>query len=285
MIKIPTHKKSEVFHGEIAFVKYVSESTHLPEAPVGNYAHKDDYYVFLFIEKGKGELLIDFEKYELEGSTVRCILPGQVHFPAKQINENGCGWILGVDPILVKEEYKETFEKASLIKSNIHLNENTVNDLKYSASVIHQRLKPGKSHIEESITHDLISYFIGVIAEVYYNGLPASANNRHATITYQFKSLLSTNYRSLKSPSKYASKLNLSPIYLNEAVKKHTGLTVTECIQNEIIIQAKRLLFYTDMSVKEIASELGYEDWAYFSRLFTKVALLSPTQFRKKYFK
>lgn len=283
MTKIPTHKISETFHGEVAFMKYISENGHLPETSVIDYAHRDDYYIFLFIEKGRCKALIDFIEYEITGSTVLCILPGQVHFPVEHTNLKG--WILGIDPMLVKEEYKEIFERTSFIESNIRLNENTINDLKRSVSTIQQRLNPEKTHIKESITHDLLSYYIGVIAEVYYNGLPASANNRHAAITYQFKSLLSANYRSIKSPSRYASKLNLSPIYLNEAVKKTTGLTVTECIQNEIIIQAKRLLFYTNMSVKEIASELGYEDWAYFTRLFTKIALLSPTQFRKKYFK
>jgi YesN/AraC family two-component response regulator len=79
--------------------------------------------------------------------------------------------------------------------------------------------------------------------------------------------------------------LNISPVYLNEAVRKTTGMNVRQCIQNEIITQAKRLLFYTRMSVKEIAIELGYEDYAYFTRLFTKVSALSPVQFRKKYLK
>ncbi|MFV0310334.1 MAG: helix-turn-helix domain-containing protein [Dysgonomonas sp.] len=79
--------------------------------------------------------------------------------------------------------------------------------------------------------------------------------------------------------------MNICPIYLNQAVKAITGLTVSECIRNEIVIQAKRLLFHTNMSIKEIALELGYEDWAYFTRMFSKASSLSPTQFRAKYFK
>ncbi|HAR37126.1 MAG TPA: AraC family transcriptional regulator, partial [Porphyromonadaceae bacterium] len=74
-------------------------------------------------------------------------------------------------------------------------------------------------------------------------------------------------------------------IYLYEAVKQTTGQSVSHYIHNEIVIQAKRLLFYTDRSVKEIALELGYEDYAYFTRLFTKTSKLSPTQFRKKHLK
>jgi len=89
----------------------------------------------------------------------------------------------------------------------------------------------------------------------------------------------------MKSPSQYASKLNISPVYLNEAVKKTTGQTVSDYIQREIMTHAKRLLFYTNLSIKEIALELGYEDWAYFTRLFTKTSAISPRQFRKKHLK
>lgn len=280
MNTIPTHKFSEKFQGEIAFLRYVSESDQLPAV---NYAHRDDYYVFLFIEKGEGKLLIDFKEYEITGTSVHCILPGQVHIPVGNIN--ACGWILAVDTMLVKDEYKEIFEQVSLMGSKVNLNEHIINDLKYCASAIHKRLKSERQHIEESIIHDLLSYYIGITAEIYRKGFPVSKNKRLAAITFQFKTLLSANYPSLKRPSQYADKISISPVYLNEAVKKTTGLTVSECIQNEIIIQAKRLLFYTNLSVKEIALKLGYEDWAYFTRLFTKASKLSPTQFRKKYLK
>lgn len=280
MNTIPIHKLSEKFQGEIAFLRYVSESDQLPAV---DYAHRDDYYVFLFIEKGEGKLLIDFKEYEITETTVHCILPGQVHIPVGNIN--ACGWILAVDSMLVKDEYKEIFEQVSLMGSKANLNEDIINDLKYCASAIHKRLTPERQHIEESIIHDLLSYYIGITAEIYRKGLPVSENKRLATITFQFKTLLSANYQSLKRPSQYATQLNLSPIYLNEAVKKTTGLSVSDCIQNEITIQAKRLLFYTNKSVKEVALELGYEDYAYFTRLFTKASKLSPTQFRKKYLK
>ncbi|MEA4846136.1 MAG: helix-turn-helix domain-containing protein, partial [Clostridiaceae bacterium] len=110
-----------------------------------------------------------------------------------------------------------------------------------------------------------------------------SANNRYADITSRFKSLLSANYKSVKRPSQYASKLNISPVYLNEAVKKTTGISASNCIRDEIVIQAKRLLFYTKISVKEIAQELGYADWTYFTRFFTKAVGISPSYFRKQY--
>ena len=171
-----------------------------------------------------------------------------------------------------------------LVNDSIELNESEVEDLRNCASILHkQLLKSGKQGIGQIVVLDLLSSYIGMIADIYQRGFPVSANNRYADITFRFKSLLSANYQSVKRPSQYASKLNISSVYLNEAVKSTTGISTSDCIRDEIIIQAKRLLFYTKISVKEIAQELGYEDWAYFTRFFTKAAGISPSHFRKQY--
>ena len=87
----------------------------------------------------------------------------------------------------------------------------------------------------------------------------------------------------MKSPAEYAAALNLSLSYLNEAVKACTGFAVSYWIQYEVILEAKRLLYHTDYNVKEIANELGYEDHAYFSRLFKKMVVQTPVEFRRRY--
>lgn len=281
MSKIPIHKLSEKFDGEIAKLKHMSKDRHNLNI---DYAHRDDYYIFFFIEKGNAKLLIDFREYELKENTVYYILPEQVHLVVDH-SIDASAWVLIVDRSYVKDKYKEIFERSSLFKSQIEPNESTINDIQDCISILERRLTTESQSIRQDILHDLLSSYIGMIAEVYQKGLSIQANKRTTIITFQFKELLSANYQSLKSPSQYAAKLNISPIYLNEAVKTVTGLTVSECIRNEIIVRAKRLLFHTTMSVKEIALELGYEDWAYFTRMFSKASLLSPTQFRAKYLK
>lgn len=75
--------------------------------------------------------------------------------------------------------------------------------------------------------------------------------------------------------------LNISEVYLNEAVKNATGLSASGCIRSQVIIEAKRMLAYTDLTPSEIAMELGYTDYSYFSRLFKKETAQSPIEFRK----
>jgi YesN/AraC family two-component response regulator len=77
--------------------------------------------------------------------------------------------------------------------------------------------------------------------------------------------------------------LHLSISYLNEIDKETTGFTVSYWIQQEVVLEAKRLLYYSQCSVKEIAHALGYADHTYFSRLFKKVEGRTPGEFREMY--
>lgn len=107
--------------------------------------------------------------------------------------------------------------------------------------------------------------------------------NRYKEIAWDFRELLESNIRTNRAPSFYAERLNITVAYLNEAVNAVCGMSVSRNIQDEIILQAKRQLVYTTASVKEIAQGLGFDDYSYFTRLFTKVAGVSPTLFRKNY--
>ena len=111
-----------------------------------------------------------------------------------------------------------------------------------------------------------------------------SANSpaRFEIFTKSFKQLLEKNYCTLKRPGQYAEKLNISTSYLNECIKSSSGYSVSQHIQERIILEAKRLLYHTNKSVKEIAFELGYEDYPYFTRLFAKATGTSALTFRKK---
>lgn len=282
MNTIPTRKSSEHFPGEIARMRYFSEDNP-HQTPPDLHAHRDEYYIFLLIEEGGGKLLIDFKEREITGKSVLCILPGQVHLPGTDIR--GRGWFLAVDSMVVRDEYKEIFERFVPAGNTIKLNEGVMNDLSGCAAVIHNRCQSDNGNTGEYILRDLLSSYIGMIAEMYQERFPLAISKRLAVITHEFKSLLTANYRSMKRPAQYAAAMNISSVYLYEVIKETTGQNVGDYIRGEIVIQAKRLLFYTDMSVKEIALELGYEDWAYFTRLFTKVSKLSPTQFRRKYLK
>jgi AraC-like DNA-binding protein len=129
----------------------------------------------------------------------------------------------------------------------------------------------------------LATAIAGMIAEAYRQQQPVAFSKRLTSITLQFKTLVDVHLKTIKSPALYAFMLNISPAYLNEAVKKTTGFPAGYWIQSAAMLEAKRLLFYTGKSIKEIAFELGYDDYAYFTRLFTRLSGMPPTLFRANY--
>src|SRR5690606_5923435 len=98
-----------------------------------------------------------------------------------------------------------------------------------------------------------------------------------------FSRLVEIHFRKKHSVSDYADMLGVAAKTLSNKFKRHDLPQPNEVIKDRIVLEAKRLLNYTGLSVKQIAYDLGYEDPAYFNRLFTNKAGSSPAVFRKKY--
>ena len=198
-------------------------------------------------------------------------------------SNDASAWMLAIDSSLIEIQFKEIFDNNSPFEIRAELSKNVISELTQLISILSRRINTDLQDSGRKVIHNVSSAYISIIAEAYKESATTNINKRALVITSQFKSLLSKNYRNMKSPSEYANALNMSSAYLNEVVKDATGITVSEYIRNEIIIRAKRLLYYTNMSIKDIAIDLGYEDWAYFSRIFSKATNMSPTDFRAKY--
>ncbi|MBK1896633.1 helix-turn-helix domain-containing protein [Chryseobacterium paridis] len=101
-------------------------------------------------------------------------------------------------------------------------------------------------------------------------------------IIRQFNLLVEKNYKSEHSVKFYADQLNKSPKTLSNFFNLYNNGTPSEIIQQRIILEAKRLLLYTNKSAKEIAYELGFEEVAYFSSFFKRSTGASPVLFKKQ---
>lgn len=252
-------------------------------SPPTNLAHRDNNYIFLFQESGTTRMMVDFHELSATGRCTLCILPGQVHH-ALSVNKTKA-WFLAINTELVSNTYRPVFEEYISLYKPVPVSEAEGHSLKKCFSLLVQEDGRQNGKFGEQVMRSLADACIGMFAAAYYNNEQSGAPSNHRTtiITRQFRVLLRHSYRTMKSPSAYAAALNISLSYLNEAVKFTTGLSVTHWIQQEIIIEAKRMLYYTNNTAKEIGYELGYEDHTYFTRLFTKAVGMSPLAFRKKY--
>jgi AraC-like DNA-binding protein len=98
--------------------------------------------------------------------------------------------------------------------------------------------------------------------------------------TLLFRDLLEINYAKLKTVNDYAQLICISEKRLGQATAKVLGKLPKEIINDRILLEAKRLLGYTNLSIKEIGQNLGFEDPAYFIRYFKKNTRATPVEFR-----
>lgn len=246
--------------------------------------HRDDHYIFVFHESGSSKMILDFKEIVLEGAGIFYLLPAQAHQILKF--KQGKGWFLAVDTSMVEEKYRAVFEERISQQKPLIPDRHQLQQIRQCAELLYAVFKQEKpSFITETVLHAFVSAYIGMFAEAYLAEEPHQdvQDLRPGIITRQFKKMLRSQFKTLKKPSGYASALCLSSSYLNECVKHETGFPVSYWIHQEIIFEAKRLLHYSGSNVKQIAFSLGYDDHAYFSRLFTRISGMSPLEFRRCY--
>jgi AraC-like DNA-binding protein len=115
------------------------------------------------------------------------------------------------------------------------------------------------------------------------NDLADNSATQEVEFLRKFSQLVEAHYIKHHNVADYADMLSITPKALSKKISKYSAKTPNDIIKDRIILEAKRLLIHTDLSVKEIGYQLGYEDPAYFVRLFTNQTESSPLLFRKKY--
>lgn len=279
MNKLPQHKASQYSDFGVHLRRIQSPTS--SHAPV-TYAHQDDYYIFGLVEEGTGCGIIDFKEQHFSSGDVFLIQPGQLHRFIS--SENLEGWVLMSDSSFVGSAEKCVFDDFSLFASLLHIDGQRRNELKQITTLLAGRMDCIMNKQTKATARRLVETFISIVAEAVQdiNLQQTTHSRRHMEIVLSFRRLLAEHLATSRSPSYYASLLNISTVYLNEVVKGVTGMNATLYIKNEVVLQAKRILVHTDLAVKEISDRLGIDDYAYFSRLFTQQAGISPTLFRKR---
>ena len=99
----------------------------------------------------------------------------------------------------------------------------------------------------------------------------------------RFVDMLDRYFASEHSVKFYAEQLAMHPNHLNALIKKHTGLSAKESIQNRILLEIKHLLHSTKLSIKQISDQMGFRDPNYFTTFFKRAEKLSPGHYRSSF--
>ena len=245
-------------------------------------AHRDDHYIFFVLEKGSGSIMIDFREVALPAPTLYYILPTQIH--NRMRNEVTDGWFIGIDTAFIPRECRDVFEGQLLLQAPFPCDSGQIKQFRDLLCLLREKSEETDKPFRAPVIQGLVQAFIGLAAGCYHDLHGGDVKQSGlATLASEFKKLLVAELRTIKSPSAYAARLNVSESYLNEALRKTTGFPVSYWIQQEVALEAKRLLYYSELNVKQIAHELGYADHSYFSRFFRKAVGVSALAFREQY--
>lgn len=245
-------------------------------------AHRDDYYILMIVIKGRGILHCDMETIHIKANSIILIKPYQVH-SGTEISEDAEAYFISIAPFVMPPLCNGIFQGLSIPQQFLRLQAAKKSPILATANLLYEAFTEAHAYtplITNNLFHALVIRIAGLFSDSEKK--ESHVKNRAYLIVQQFKQLVS-DHSFLHTPAFFAGKLNITTAHLNDCVKRITGLSVTHFLQDTMLLEAKRHLYYTNDDVKKIAYTLGFEDHAYFSRLFRKLASETPLAFRRKF--
>ncbi|KXX67439.1 helix-turn-helix domain-containing protein [Flammeovirga sp. SJP92] len=241
--------------------------------------HRHDFFFLMALEEANGQHHIDFVHYPIDANTLFIIRPGQVHELVLQ--QRSKGYLIAFDAHLFNED-KELLRKVSQqnhykftshnFKSIVSIFENI--DKEYSKKELkYQAVIKANLEILFVLLHRNMDQKI-----VFHN----RSNIHEQEILEEFIYLLENQTCPNKQVIEYAEILNISSNKLNSITKKLVGKKCSQLIQEQTLLEAKRLLLSTSHHINEIAFKLCFNDPAYFIRFFKKHTHYTPNSFRQQ---
>ena len=255
-----------------------------PKVP---FPHKHDFFQLVFIFKGKGSHEIDFIKHEAKPGDVYIIKPGQVHKWTLDKSTQGCVVEFYLESLrldsLEQDIFHSLYESADLLRAFPEMK--FFKDLCDQMRGEFQGNKTGYQSILKSLLNVMIvSLFRLEDSTRKPTERKQLAAKRGSAFIWQLENLIEANFTEHHNVEFYAQKLQLSPKALTMRVLRLVDKSARDMIQERCLLEARRYLGYTSLSIAEISERLGYEDANYFTRFFRLKIGVTPGQFRNQAF-
>ncbi|MEZ5103604.1 MAG: helix-turn-helix transcriptional regulator [Draconibacterium sp.] len=250
--------------------------------------HKHNYYEICFFTEGGGTHEIDFIEHDIWSPSIHFLRPGQVHLIKR--NEAYKGFLI----IFSEEFFNLNFENIDIIPGYplvtqledgpiLKLDKNQFEEFNMLIQNIEKEMNPGDKDAQQIVVSYLRIFFLKLRQN--FSKMVTTENEVSDSMKktmFSFSQLVDQYYNQIQHVKEYAELLGESPVQLNRAVKSVTGKTASDVIIERLILEAKRLLLFSELSNKEVAYKLNYEDPSYFARIFRKKTGLTPSAFRLK---
>jgi len=257
----------------------------LPVTPLPtDLPHRHSYCEILFFVEGEGFHEIDFHSYSIKAPGIHFVAPGKVHLLTPTSDCKGyiitfpenyyAFYGLTRDALPAIASYFDKAGSAPIV--NLDASAHT-----YFRNLLENMLSDyfEKGTDKNTALAAYMHIFISKCMDVAGGGR-TTPDFSPGDISSRFQELVERHFRELRSVQQYADMLSVTTDYLGRAVKKSLGITTSEYLLEKALLEAKRLLVFTNMTGKEIAYHLHIDDPSYFSRIFKRKTGLSPHEYR-----
>lgn len=251
------------------------------------YPHRHDFFEVLYLAKGTGFHIIDGNKYRIQPPCVFFMSPGQAH--KIEFSHDIEGFIFIFTPEFYLIDYNNPNRLIefpfffTIRQDNPPLlleNESDVDFLENLFNKGIKELEKGES-FSVDLLHSILDLILNTCASLYKSDENSLTGKGHMLVK-RFFQLVEENYERNLSVAQYAGKMAITPNHLTQTISQLTGKTSSQIIKAKQILEIKRLLIHTNLSVTEIATRLNFPDQSYFAKFFKRETGISPLQYRSK---
>lgn len=261
---------------------HINRTTYL-QGDLNNEPGRRTNFSLTLVLSGETTQYIDFEKYIVKAPAMILLSPGQIH---RHTGDSLCEIVnISFTEEFLKDDTAAAqslvcwccvFETPVLLLSEVQLRE-----LLGFAKLMLKEAETQKP-LRDMILRGLLNLLMASAARLPQRDIAAmqvdTVQNR---IVRQFNELSDVHYKDKTQVAHYADMMYVTPGHLNDTIKAVLGKTAKQVIDEKRIVEAKRLLFWGEYSIKEIAWQLKFEDDGYFNRFFKKHTGHTPATFQK----
>lgn len=254
-----------------------------------DHIQRNNYFSLIWVQEGHGKVTADFAEYDFKANTLFAFSPYQPYMISAKEPIRGMAIYFHSEFFCIFKHHKE-ISCNGVLYNNIYNPPFVSVDAPSAATfqMLCEQIKIEMQNTDLAQYELLVSYlkiFLITAARLKTQQQPEAAevlkDQKEPFILQKLKDAIEENFKSKHSPADYAELLYITPKALAKITKTHFNKTLSSLINERIIIEAKRELYLTDKTVKEIAYELGYDDEYYFSRFFKVNADVSPQLYRE----
>jgi AraC-like DNA-binding protein/mannose-6-phosphate isomerase-like protein (cupin superfamily) len=250
------------------------------------YPHRHDFFEVLYLSKGSGFHVIDGNKYEIQPPCVFFMSPGQAHKIEFSGDIEGYIFIFTAEFYLINQTNQNRLIEFPFFFTIKQENRPLLLESKEDVIFLETLFRKGIAEIEKGNDYsiDLLRSVLDLIltscAILYKSDENSLSKGRGHVVVKRFFQLVEENYQLNLPVNEYAEKLAITPNHLTQTVNQLTGKTSSQIIKSKQVLEIKRLLVHTNLSVTEIATRLNFPDQSYFTKFFKRETGVSPLQYR-----